>query len=536
MANYGVNLGELAQALRMTGGDPSILQLDEEEDRAALPDNPYGTADDRPQGIQSMPFDQRAPTRQLRNEFNAGQNQGLNLAGEKGQIESYAADRMAAEAGTLSSRNEAGYQRAMQASGQLEADEARYRQMADEQLSQVIQAVGQPPPEKRGEVLQIVGAMLAAGGNGRGRALGTGLSLLGQSMNKAVVDWGQKLAMNKEALGAVLSTAAGSRDAAQSRATLEKSLQDIAYGTYGAAIEQIKQEATSEEQLRAAEELMLGMRQGYAADELKRRQLLGRGAGAAKLQRQRDMLINMDIGELEQLVKSGHGGELASKILLERKLNDQKVRLGEASIAEKARKNRGEGGPQVGSGVAGGYEIANPQVWGSLGEGTKSNFAKGVAAVPGLINDLTELKTLVEQHGTETLPGPIKSRMQALSAAALGGIKEAASLGALDNGVATLVAKQIGDPTAWNFGLGNWIENADTRIDETISSIQQNAQAKAAAYGLRPARPGGGGGGSPGANMVRVRLPDGRKARIPRGNLAKAVELGAVVDSPLAGR
>jgi hypothetical protein len=512
MADYGVSLGDLANALRISGGDPSIVDIGDDEEPT--------------QGIQDTPFNPRASSAQMQREFAAGQNQGLDLAQRGGEIQSEAAMKNAEAAGVLRDRREAGYQRAMGAQEQLGSDEDRYRAMADRHLAEVSRQV-KAPPEKRGEILQIIGAMLAATGSRGGNALGTGLSMLGQRMDATVAEWGQKIAANQTAFGMALKAAASARDGAQTRVKLEQGLADLAYGVYASAIEEAKQEATSAEAVQAADVLQLKLRQGYLADTLKIRQRAQQGVAASKRQQERDALINMPLPELAQLVRAGYGGELANDVYLERAKEDQGIRKTEAEIAAIERSGRESAGPQVGSAVVGGYEVANPQVWSSLGEGTRSDFAKGVAAVPGLIRDLTELKAMIKRHGTETLPGETKSRMQALSAAALGGIKEAASLGALDNGVAALVSKQIGDPTAWNFGLGNAIEQADTRIGETIKSIQQNAQAKAAAYGLRPAIPAG--------NTVRIKTPDGRTMEISRARLAEAMKLGAVLDSPLTG-
>jgi hypothetical protein len=296
-------------------------------------------------------------------------------------------------------------------------------------------------------------------------------------------------------------------------------------------LEAVAQSAESKEQRLAASIKALQEREKLSATLIGQRQ----GEAAQAVSRTRSAaendLWNMGMDELARGISGGAFGRMglakqANDVYKQRAKNSQDVRKGEIDIESsqaegalnseskraeieyrlsQAEKNRREaGGTAPGAEVAGGYRVKNPQIWGSLPAGVVAKFSEAQSRLPGLISEMTELKSLVDKHGTETLPGETKSRMEELQASITSGIKEVDQLGALDKGVSELVTKRIGDSTAWNMGLGNVIENADTKLGQAIKDLQSGARSRAASLGLESALKGGGGGAPAGGGSVEM--------------------------------
>jgi hypothetical protein len=76
---------------------------------------------------------------------------------------------------------------------------------------------------------------------------------------------------------------------------------------------------------------------------------------------------------------------------------------------------------------------------------------KVIIANDTLVSLTDQLIALRKKYGSETIPGPVKSQMVSLGTAISGAVKNAESLGTLDNGVKEFTKDLIGNPVGFGF-------------------------------------------------------------------------------------
>ncbi len=361
------------------------------------------------------------------------------------------------------------HQRAMQRLEGNQALQDQYRKMAERDLA----GVKERGMANWGPLLTgIVGAMAGAGGN---QGMAQGMSMLGSVIERSAQAKAQNAATTFQGHQELARTAmADSTNAVDAATKLMAQEHELA----ARDLERIAQETSipvyREGALRLAEgtrEQALNLLQGYKAAEAGRQEALElRKAKAGQ---------KISMVELEALAQSGRATPEQMKKLL-----DLRKTAADIDKTNRPEKPTGEQPTPQGAEVLAGYHVAKPEIWDGLEKSVKAKFQQGQSIIPSTVEKMDELQKLIETHGTETWPTKAKADMQALKASLLGDLKEAEELGALDNGVSRLVDEQIGDPTAWNFGLGNWAENADSRIAKTRELVANKAKRKANAYGL----------------------------------------------------
>jgi hypothetical protein len=538
----GFSLGNLAAALSITGSNPKLREELEAPAVAPMAEQPVpavGAVEPAAPAVtaEAAPVAAPAPAQiedqsftgkgNLRAQSLAGTNRAMDLVTEAGDIKSEGDAKSADLYGQLSSEKrevlDAAKSRVAGNRGQKDELESKLFQ----QIDSISERQKNPPKDTMAMVMGIVGAVMAAKGN-KGGAVAA--QLMGQALGSKTQSWANGIESDKENLGHMMKMYGLQDSDSDNELDQAAKISALAAGQFDAALKQVAATTDSKEAKRAAEQARLGLRQQAVSAQMS----IDLRAGKLK---QTNALYNLIASQptpelqaqvaaangkagqaiLQDVQKSSAGGikNAADVVGVQKTLAD--IEKSKAEAAKLAAETSG-----TGSEVVGGYKVANPSVWASVPAPAKAAFAKGQGSMPGLIATLTELKGLIEEHGTETLPGPVKSRMQALEAAALGGIKEASELGALDNGVANLVARQIGDATAWNMGLGNLVENADKRIGSTIADIQRSSAAKAATYGLESALGGRAATSQPAAPAqapatVTMYRPDGKPVPVPVG-------------------
>lgn len=430
-----------------------------------------------PADIEDRTFNPRAGLSQLKTEHTAAQNRALGLTTEKGDIAAEGSDRSAATLGELRNERQAGRKGVEDrvAINRRDKDDLEKRMRA--QLDEIERRIATPPDETVARSHAILGAAFMAAG--------------GDDPQKSFDLFNQGVARRKEELRDMFAQRQGlftdyvrmyglQNEDSAAELDQEKALQTLATSEYDAALKQIAAETDSKEYRRAAEEARNKLRDGFVSEGIAAAQRQAAAGAESKY-------WTTPLDQLAALNAEGRLPKAGQKVLAERVKTDQATRKNEADIADKwadANKKNGAGGPSAGSEVLGGVTVTKPAVWSSLPAPVQTSFTKAAGAMPGLLATLTKLRDMYKEYGTETLPTEAKRQMEALSADALGQIKEANELGALDNGVANLVSRQIGDPTAWNLGLGNLVERGDVKIEETIRAVRNNFGRKAATYGL----------------------------------------------------
>jgi hypothetical protein len=125
-----------------------------------------------------------------------------------------------------------------------------------------------------------------------------------------------------------------------------------------------------------------------------------------------------------------------------------------------------------------------------------------------LQSSASQLRGLVEKHGSEVQPGPIKDEMKRLVGDITLGVKDVARLGQLTNQDYDLLLSQVPDPTGWGatFSFNDTLLKS---IDDTISMADQKVANAAQARGMvanagpkRQAPSQGQGGGDPTMNSA----------------------------------
>jgi hypothetical protein len=108
------------------------------------------------------------------------------------------------------------------------------------------------------------------------------------------------------------------------------------------------------------------------------------------------------------------------------------------------------------------FDIVRPEIYNQISGEAAEKFRDGVSAVQVYREASNELEGLLKEYGNERLPSisPVAARMETLKQVIVGKVKEAMSLGALDNGVDSFGNKMVGNPNDW-FSWNN-LEKAKT--------------------------------------------------------------------------
>jgi hypothetical protein len=459
---------------------------------------PASTVVEKPVDVEDRTFNPKASSKTLQTDLQEGQNRQLDLTeATKGGIAAEGSAAQADEFGKLreiqKSRREAVTNRLDLNRNQKEVFEQRMFAKVDEMSNRM----RHPPQDTTNIMLSILGSALSSKG-GAGAAISKGI---GMAMQQKMLDWQAGVAADQAEFAGIKSLFDSQNQDSESELRQEANLSALATSEFDSALKQIAASTQSKEAKAAAEAARLELRQKFVQHQLdirKRAATTGQqdeiikfvasqptpelqAAAAAKLgKRGLQALVEIQKGVkgAADISASALGGAKTAEEIAGVQANTAKTQAEAAKLQQEAGLLGSAQEPLSG------YKVDKPQVWNSLEKSVKADFTKGAASIPGLMQQLKDYKSLVAKYGTENLPTEAKAKMQGLHAGILSGIKEAAELGALDNGVIGLVERQIGDPTGWNLGFGNVWEQADTKADTTMQTIRNSAASKARAYGL----------------------------------------------------
>ena len=467
---------ELANAYAMAGGRPEELQL-------GMPPAPP------PAPAQSLPPPVAAPAgpvtaarggpgqqiKQYDADLLGTANQRIDLAGQQGREESATFERRAGLRGEQATRARAELD---DAKGRVEEGRGREREKRDEadRLYEELKANAKPPGKKGIEqVMGIIGSVRAMGGGNRGMAQGASMlgSLLGSDREGWAAEQQSTSNLYRSALAGIDSERGGQShdlDIASRIAAL-----DAHY--YDAALEQAKEMGLSEEAKRVATGLQLDMRD--KATTLLRNNAVaqqkaqaGAGRNAAE-----DYFWKLPFDQLRQMPTQVMG-ETGAKVLKERTA----IEGGLKKLDEPGK--AGEQGVAAGQTVPGGRRVADPGTYNLAEKATLAKYVDGEGKAQSAMHNIDELSKLVKAHGTENWPGDVKRRMQFLEKQIKLDLKDAGELGTWDKGSAEVLGDMIGDPTAWNAGLGNVLEGVDVKLAEARKMIEYKTEQRAKSLGL----------------------------------------------------
>jgi len=126
-----------------------------------------------------------------------------------------------------------------------------------------------------------------------------------------------------------------------------------------------------------------------------------------------------------------------------------------------------------------GRQVADPEAFASARDVDLAKFRETDAKMRALGTTLDKLDALLAKHGTEAF-GDVAAEMDALSASALGTIKDVKTLGTLDSGLLTFGEKLLGDPTSFYKGGAS----TRARIKASRAALQEEVEAMAEGIGL----------------------------------------------------
>lgn len=447
--------------------------------------------------VEDRIWNPNASSRTLRGEQTAGQNRALELEEQtKGAIKAEGAERKAAELNELRAIQREGREGVAQRVALNREQKQQFEQRMLQRMDEISDKIRNPPKDTMGMVMGIIAAAMSAGGNGGAAALVNGI---GQAMNTKMKKWEAGLAADQAELGHLKTMFGMQNDDSESELKQEAQLSSLAVAEFDSALRQVGEETQSKEARAIAEQARLDLRNKYVQHSLDIRQRAATQQAAAQQDQELYKFIASQPTPEARAAAAAQFGSKGQAVLQ----NIQKSDKGAADIdstaagTEKTRIEaakaafdigKGPGGKVdsdvVGSHVPGGYQVVDEGAWRNTPEPVRTAFVKAQGALPGITSKLERLKQMMATHGTENWPTDAKREMEALYGGALGDIKEVMELGALDNGVERLVQKMLPDPTGYNMGLGNWVENGPAKIDQTIQFLRQQAGARARTFGL----------------------------------------------------
>jgi hypothetical protein len=413
------------------------------------------------------------------------QNRQIELAGQMGTEQS----ANAAQRGQMRTQ-QAEQQRGHNEQARTDATETRVHKkgLREEQdhLLDEMRANLEPPSKSAGErIWGILGGILAMGSEGRAMA---GVNFITQLAGSGREQRWAQAQQSRSAMYQAVTRGIdldNSTEEQQFEVARRMGAADALY--WDNAIEAEKEKGLSGAALKEAENLQLGLRQKarglLRADserDLKTEEAAKKaGAAAAKTRRER-YFWEVPLPELRAMpsqVLSKDGQEILAKRIKQ----EQDPRANEAAISIAEGKAKGEQGPEQGQLVPGGRRIRDPGVYGLIEKPTLTKYVDGETKASSALRNIDELQQLVATHGTETLPGEAKRKMQFLEKQIKLDLKDAGELGTWDRGSAEVLGEMIGDPTAW---LGEGVEGVGTRLDEAKHMIKYKTELRAKSLGL----------------------------------------------------
>lgn len=408
----GLDLGNIAAALRVTGSDPSLAdrlaaeQAQPVQSPPVAPATPvppnanaaleatgsqYRVPEQAPAPAATPPaprFDPSMSTPALKRQQVGNQNELIDAQVAKGDIEAEGQDRSAELYGeardegregveAVKSRRDAAYER----------KDANTKE-AYSALKAMQDQIGHPPDTSKGKVLQIIGRLLSM--TRGGGDVGAGMQMLGQAMGDDVQAWERGIAGNDKIRSAFLDMNKNEDNSLDSELDQEGKISALTAATYVNALKQVAAETVSKESKRLAEELATGLENKYVEHEL---DLRARKAAA------NNAYQTMTIQQLANLEAQGKLPKQGYDVL-QRKLSDeQKVRKGESeidSIDSTAAKNRKDADAAAASGLVsiGGQEFEAPP---GTDKAIISKIAEQSKALGGIQSDLWKLRAIRER-------------------------------------------------------------------------------------------------------------------------------------------
>lgn len=89
-----------------------------------------------------------------------------------------------------------------------------------------------------------------------------------------------------------------------------------------------------------------------------------------------------------------------------------------------------------------------------------------------MMSNLDELINLRKQYGAETIPGPVKAKMQNIASNLELAMKESKKLGTLDAGAERYMKKIVADPTSYTFALDSYKALKEVQNKETNAKLK----------------------------------------------------------------
>lgn len=282
--------------------------------RASEPSAPAATPSPAPSptrgtgdGVEDLPFNPSAGTRQLRAESSAGKNRTLDLANEKGEIASAEGDALRAlgDARSAASEKDISARRESDAQRKMRYEDTRLQ--LDRETEALKQKMGAPPFDTVGLVMGLVSAFAASQGK---NGLAAAFQAIGPAINTRMKRYHGEIEGGKartEGLGKLVNM---DRLAAADDLEAANALSKAVGVEFIAAAEQIKTQAKTEEERNAADQTVNALKQQMVNAELDRRQKaaiqaqrrkLAGAIGRATTQEQRQAIADAN-GEVGQAV------------------------------------------------------------------------------------------------------------------------------------------------------------------------------------------------------------------------------------------
>lgn len=454
--------------------------------------NPYEVAE--ADGVEDLPLDLSKSSRELQGDVAAAASRDLELLQERRDLkdaylgQQQAIENKRAEVGAES----LGRQRDTADATRGTGDE--YRKQMEAELAAMQEKMANPPKDTVGMVFGLISTLAALSGKAQGAAAITGL---GNIVNQRMKKWQGEIASNQagmEGLGKLINInelQGKNREAAEAELAKASAVEIIS------AAAAAKAQATTADQVAAADLAINEAKRVYSASELKARAQAAAAARRAKIydaigraqsaeEREAIAAANQDVGQsvLRDYLKSqGQSAEVAGKTVdVEKGVAEIGKTQAEAlaAQADAAKKWRGAQAGAPGSMVAGGRRVVNPEIWEGIEPATKAKYEQGATAANEAMLALKSYQDFIKKHGTESV-GEGRAQAEALSMQAKLKMKEAANLGAWDAGSADALSQMLGDPAAWT---GNTFQAIPQRIDLITKQLRDEQNARAAGLGL----------------------------------------------------
>jgi hypothetical protein len=361
-ANY--NLGNLAAALSMTGGNPAILDEVKRQEAAQAPapapvapepevapvvQQPTPTpveevsfsedeaAPVEGQDVEDRDFDPTVGQKSLKAEQTGAQNRALDLATEKGEIQATGADRGADELERLEGIKRGGREDQLARRDTNRAQKDDFERQALDRLNAMSEKMANPPKDTMSKVMAIIGAALTAKGNGGGAAAA---QMLGGLIGDKTKQWEQSIAADQTMAKNLMEMAKWQNDDTNNELDQEKMFSSLAVGEVDAALKKIELETGSAEAKRAAEEARNTLRNQFVGHQMALNDKQAAAQAGMKRSAQEDMLyqiISRGQTPAERAALASRYGKVGQRVLQDIQKSDQNAANTDKTLAETAK-------------------------------------------------------------------------------------------------------------------------------------------------------------------------------------------------------